>query len=336
MPNSNNKGRILNDGLNTSIFSKLEQVQVPSGTLSDMQYPEEVGTEIMPNFLLITVYGDKPASFETQVKAQSKRGNLFDIISAGLGGVAGAAVNIAGDIFDFTQYNQRAQGRTLGYSPRRNRTNYSNESFVSTTRIAGNAAKVPQESIALYIPGSVEVGMSVEYEGVDSERRGWWNSKVGGSVKGFFRGIGDFFISGGEQNRLLRDGKAKNANKEVSFKEIKERSFTFEYTFAPKSPKETEMAFNIIRTLRWHAHPELSGEVQYNVPSEFEILFFTNGKENPYIPRLRRLVLNKCDVTYGDDDGFVSFEDGAPVYMTVSLGFQEVEPLHRGHIEAGF
>lgn len=335
MPQNNNQGRLLNDGLNTSIFAKLEEVRTPAGTIADMQYPEEVGSENMPNFILITAYGDKPATFQTQVKAQSKRGNLFDIISAGLGGVAGSAVNVVGDIFDFTAFNQRTQSRSQGYNPRRNVRQQSNEGFVSTTRVAGNVARLPQESIALYIPDSVEFGTSLEYDKAETERRSLVGSWYG-KTKSWFKKLGDFAIAGGEQNRLLSQGKAKNPNKEVAFKEVTERGFTFEYTFAPKSPRETEMVFNIIRTLRFHAHPTLDGDTSYNVPSEFELQFFTNGRENPYIPRLRRLVLTKCDVTYGDDDGFVTFEDGAPAFITASIGFQEVEPLHRQHIEAGF
>jgi len=319
MPDNNNQGRLLNDGLNTSIFAKLETVKTPAGTIADMQYPSELGSDVMQNFLLITAYSDKPSKFQTQVKAQSKNGNIFGAISAGLGGSPGSAVNIGGSLVNMLSKDKKR----------------SNESFVATSRIAGNVARQPQESIALYIPGGIEFSMSAEYEMADSERRGW-----GGIVAGFGSGMWkagiDFFRPGGEQNRLLSQGQAKNANKEVSFKEIKERSFTFEYTFIPKSPRETEAAYNIIRTMRWHSHPSLSGNTSFNVPSEFEIQFFMNGKENPYIPRMRRVVCNKFDVTYGDDVGFVSFEDGAPAYITVSMGFQEVEPLHQGHIEAGF
>jgi len=321
MPNSNNRGRLLNDGLNTGIFAKLERVETPSGSIATMQYPLEVGSEVMQNFILLTAYSDKPSKFDTTVKASSKKGNLFGVISAGLGGTPGSIVNAAGDLFDLAGFNERKSK--------------SNESFVASTRLAGNVARDPQESIALYIPGGIDISMSAEYDMVESERRGW-GGMFSGMLKGAMNSVGDFLTPGGEQSRLLKQGKAKNPNKEVSFQEIKERSFTFEYIFAPKSAQETEMVYQIIRTCRWHSHPELDGATSFKVPSEWEIQFFINGKENPYIPRLRRLVCNKFDVTYGDENGFVSFEDGAPVYITVSMGFQEVEPLHREHIEKGF
>jgi len=321
MPNSNNRGRLLNDGLNTGIFAKLERVETPSGSIATMQYPLEVGSEVMQNFILLTAYSDKPSKFDTTVKASSKKGNLFGVISAGLGGTPGSIVNAAGDLFDLAGFNARKSK--------------SNESFVASTRLAGNVARDPQESIALYIPGGIEISMSAEYEVVESERRGW-GGMFSGMLKGAMNAVGDFFTPGGEQSRLLKQGKAKNPNKEVSFKEVKERSFTFEYIFVPKSAQETEMVYQIIRTCRWHSHPELDGATSFKVPSEWELQFFINGRENPYIPRLRRLVCTKFDVTYGDENGFVSFEDGAPVYITVSMGFQEVEPLHREHIEKGF
>jgi hypothetical protein len=320
MPN-NNRGRLLNDGLNSGIFAKLERVETPAGTIATMQYPIEVGTEVMQNFILLTAYADKPATFQTSVKASNKKGNLFGIISAGLGGTPGSIVNAAGSLFDLAGFNERKSK--------------SNESFVATTRIAGQVARSPQESIALYIPGSIEIGMSAEYENVESERRGW-GGILSGMLQGGVNSLKDMLSPGGEQNRLLKEGKAKNPNKEVSFKEIKERTFTFEYTFAPKSAQETEMVNSIIKTCRWHSHPTLSSQTQFNVPSEWELQFFINGRENPYLQRLRRLVCTKFDVTYGDETGFVSFEDGAPVYITISMGFQEVEPLHRDHIEKGF
>lgn len=321
MPNNNNRGRLLNDGLNNSVFEKLEQVQVPSGTIADMQYPSEVGTEVMQNFILLTAYADKAIGLSTTVKAQSKRGNLFGIISAGLGGTPGSIVNIAGALFDLAGFNAR-KGQ-------------SNESFVASTRLAGNVARSPQESIALYIPGAIEIAMSAEYEMAESERRGF-GGMLGDKIKGLGTALKDFFTPGGEQSRLLKSGKAKNPNKEVAFKEVKERSFTFEYTFVPKSPEESETIYNIIRCVRWHSHPELAGSTSFNVPSEWEMQFFINGRENPWLPRLRRLVCNKFDVTFGDENGFISFEDGAPSFITISMGFQEVEPLHKGHIEAGF
>lgn len=321
MPDNNNRGRLLNDGLNNSIFAKLERVETPAGTIATMQYPSEVGTEVMQNFILLTAYSDAPMEFKTTVKASSKKGNLFGIISAGLGGTPGSIVNAAGNLFDLAGFNEAKKK--------------SNESFVASTRLAGQVARSPQESIALYIPGAVEVSMSAEYEMAESERRGW-GGIFSGMLKGALQGIGDFFTPGGEQSRLLKQGKAKNPNKEVSFKEIKERSFTFEYIFAPKSAEETDMVYQIIKTCRWHSHPSLDGATSFKVPSEWEIQFFINGRENRYIPKLRRLVCNKFDVTYGDENGFVSFEDGAPVYITISMGFQEVEPLHREHIEKGF
>jgi hypothetical protein len=323
MPPNNNRGRLLNDGLNTSVFADLETVRTPAGLVGSpgLQYPEEVGSEVMPNFMLITVYDDQPAQFDTTVKAQNKRGNPFGLLSNGLGGVAGSAVNVAGNLFDFGAFSEA--------------TNRSNESFVASTRVGGRYERRPVESIALYIPGSIAVEMAAGYESKETERRGW-AGVAGGWIRGAMNKVRDALRPGGEDNRLLSSGRAKNPNKEIAFKDITERSFTFEYTFVPKTPKETDAAYNIIRTLRYHSHPELASATQFKVPAEFEIQFFTNGRENQWIPRFRRLVCDKINVTYGDDEGLATFEDGAPAYITASIGFKEVEPLHKGHIKAGF
>jgi len=332
MPSNNNQGRLLNDGQNKGIFSALESVRTPSGSIGnpELNYPEEVGTETMQNFLLITVYSDEFPKLSTSIKATNNRKIFDSIITSGLGGIAGSAASQSGNLFDLNSFTDVL--RTGGGRGK------SNESYVATTRVSANFERVPVESIALYIPGPISYTLSANYEGKETERRGW--GEIGSNwLSGSVKGLGDFFTPGGKDNRLLSEGKAKNPNKEIAFKDIDERSFTFEYTFMPKTPKETDSVYNIIRTLRYFSHPVLpeGGGTSYTVPAEFEINLFTNGKENPWMPRLRRLVCESVDVTYGNDNhGLITFEDGAPAYIGMSLSFKEVEPLHRAHIEAGF
>jgi len=358
MPAGNNQGRLLNDGLNTGIFAALETVQSPAGGFNrlghstpgnsiELNYPEEVGSEAMPNFILITVYADKATDLKTELKAKNTRKLFESIVSRGLGGIAGSAATVDGNLFNFYEFNKATNRKT---KPSEDKTETPTataigaslvgtrgaESYVATTRVAANFQRIPVDSIALYIPGPIQFSMKANYEGKETERRGW-GGKIGDWLRGSVQGLADMLSAGGKDNRLLSEGKAKNSNKEIAFKDIDERSFTFEYVFMPKTPKETDAVYQIIRTLRYYAHPSLISATMYGVPAEFEINFFTNGKENEWIPRLRRLVCESIDVTYGEESsGFVTFEDGAPAYISVSMQFREVEPLQKEHIQAGF
>ena len=136
--------------------------------------------------------------------------------------------------------------------------------------------------------------------------------------------------------RLAANGEAKNPNKEALFKEMTERGFSFEFNFVPKSVEETEAVHNIIRIFRYNSAPKLQSRRYFDAPGEFEIKFFTNGRENPYLPKLRRLVCTSVGYTYGDGEVFQAYSDGAPAVIKLSLQFQEVEQLHKEHIQHGF
>tara|TARA_R100000005_G_scaffold53717_1_gene26379 strand:+ start:1362 stop:2306 length:945 start_codon:yes stop_codon:yes gene_type:complete len=313
---ANNRGRLRNDDVD-EIFEKLEGGNRPASGAEnfDMQYPLELTSAESQHFILITCFAEGAASFETSLqKTSSRGGNLADTVSSafGGGGAAGAGGILGG----------------LGGSQ---------EEIVQTTRLGAKRGLEPQESIALYHPPVHRVGAKNEYEMSETQRF------VGGGLLGnlvdFGLGLFDTglnFIKGGEANRLASAGKAKNPNKESLFKETSERTYSFEFTFVPKSQEETYNAHQIIRTLRYHAHPKLLSRRYFEAPSEFEVKFFSGGKENPYIPKCRRMVITAIDVDYGDGEVFTAYADGAPAYIKLSISMQEIEQLHKDHIKHGF
>ena len=316
---ANNRGRLRNDDVDP-IFEKLEGGNRPASGAEnfDMQYPLELTSAENQHFMLITCYAEGAASFETTLqKTSSRGGSLSDTVSSafGGGGAAGAGGILGG----------------LGGSQ---------EEIVQSTRLGAKRGLAPQESIALYHPAVHRVGAKNDYEMAETQRF------AGG---GIFGGLGNLFdmglglfesglnlVVGGEANRLASAGKAKNPNKESLFKETSERSFSFDFIFVPKSQEETFNAHQIIRTLRFHSHPKLLSRRYFEAPSEFEVKFFSGGKENPYIPKCRRMVMTGIDVDYGDGEVFAAYGDGAPAYIKLSFTMQEVEQLHKDHIKHGF
>jgi hypothetical protein len=118
-----------------------------------------------------------------------------------------------------------------------------------------------------------------------------------------------------------------NPFREVLFESVDYRSFQFSYKFFPKDKNETEKIENIIRTFKQHMHPELTdNKMFYIYPSEFDIEYFYKDKINPHIHRFARCALTNMSVEYGGEQ-FVTFEDGSPVEINMSLTFQELEQM---------
>lgn len=127
-----------------------------------------------------------------------------------------------------------------------------------------------------------------------------------------------------------------NPFKEVLFDSIGYRTFTFNYTFLPKSQAEVYNVRRIIDLFKFHMHPELSKDgLFYVYPSEFEMQYYFRGERNNFIHKISTCVLKDMAVAYGDQN-FSSFSDGAPTEISMALTFQELELLTKERIVKGY
>jgi hypothetical protein len=94
----------------------------------------------------------------------------------------------------------------------------------------------------------------------------------------------------------------------------------------------------LFRSLRYHAAPELGpGGFWFVPPAEFDITFFRQGVENRNLPRINTCVLERIDIDYAPQSGIYStFKDGQPLAVRLSLGFREIEILHKRRVLQGF
>ena len=152
-------------------------------------------------------------------------------------------------------------------------------------------------------------------------------------------------ISGSEGTRGLINkafGQADNPYMEVLFDAMNLRTFTYNFTFAPKNKEETHDVQKIIQLFRFHMSPELKGVSNrfLTLPSEFDIHYMYQDKagqasENDYYNKIATCVCTGCDVNY-TPDGVKSFEGGAPTKITMTLSFQETELLTKERIALGY
>jgi hypothetical protein len=122
-------------------------------------------------------------------------------------------------------------------------------------------------------------------------------------------------------------GVAANPKKEQTFQGVDFRKFTFEYQFYPRDEFEAENVLNIIHQFKLHMHPEFKSELNYVwiYPSEFDIIYYTNGGENLNLHRHTSCVLESMNVNYTPNGNFSVFANGMPTQINLSLDFKELQ-----------
>lgn len=133
-------------------------------------------------------------------------------------------------------------------------------------------------------------------------------------------------------------GVVQNPMLEILYSSPAFRTFRFDFMLYPRSEKEALEVQNIIDRLRFHQAPEVlkQGNGFFLVPpSEFDITFMYNGKENPNIPKISTCVLESIDTDYSPGGPFSAYEipgqaatkggTGMPTAIRLSLQFKETE-----------
>tara|TARA_Y100001972_G_scaffold110258_1_gene141837 strand:- start:1125 stop:1745 length:621 start_codon:yes stop_codon:yes gene_type:complete len=141
-------------------------------------------------------------------------------------------------------------------------------------------------------------------------------------------------------NRIF--GQADNPYMEVLFETMGVRTFTYNFTFAPKNQEERDDVQAIIQLFRFHMSPELQGAQSrfLTLPSEFDIHYMYIAKdgtnsENDYFNRISTCVLENVSVDY-TPGGVKTFADGSPTQINMGLTFKETETLTKEKVNAGY
>ena len=144
---------------------------------------------------------------------------------------------------------------------------------------------------------------------------------------------------------------------ELMFTDVGRRDFSFEFNFLPKSRKEAETVDEIVFTFKKHMMPSMISSIDVfghnvelgmgralKIPDTFDIHYFYQNIENPYLNRISTCYLTGLDVGYGGDK-YVTYEPtthknsgaGPPPQKTnIKLSFSEIETITRERIEQGF
>jgi len=227
------------------------------------------------------------------------------------------------------------------------------------------------DSVAIYLPPNVKDSLSATYNDDATGMLGFaaaagldFSSAVGAkdyeaAAAALVGGAGGIAVEGAKKaaaalaetlagaegaaglvNRAF--GQADNPYIEVLFQQMGVRTFTYNFTFAPKNEQERDDAQQIIHLFRFHMAPELQGgQARFlTLPSEFDIHYMYIAKdgtnsENDYYNKIATCVLESCDVDYTPEK-VSSFADGSPTKITMALTFKETETLTKDKINAGY
>jgi hypothetical protein len=212
-----------------------------------------------------------------------------------------------------------------------------------------------QESIALYMPNAeLTFNDTHDFENISLTKfgasvAGGLMTFAGASIGAMFGRAAAFAGGAGLINNSLTGvseaakilGSPINPKVEVLYANTMQREHRFDFIFAPSSANESRNLRQIIRTLRFHAAPELragNGPTSFFwiPPAEFDITFFYRGKENLRIPRINTCALTQIDVSYSPNGTWSTFHDGYPTQIRMQLAFRETEVTHKLRVLQGF
>lgn len=203
------------------------------------------------------------------------------------------------------------------------------------------------ESIALFMPSSIVFTHNNAYDDISlTAIAGQIGVGALNRMATVFGGTGGLLVGAitngvgsniGPASRLV--GYPINPRVEIMYATTPQRQFVFEILMAPRNEAESLAMQNIVRTLRFHAAPEIdtnTAGLTFIPPAEFDITWYNKGSENLSIPRINTCVLNRLDFDVAPTGVYSTFSNGHPVAARLSMAFTEIEILHKARVAQGF
>jgi hypothetical protein len=223
-----------------------------------------------------------------------------------------------------------------------------------TTSLAPDAQRSQKRlktAIALHIPNQLSVRYGVQWADEDTSILAMANAAgteimkaVSDDKKSDVTGTGaaiiaNLSLSKGPQagGVSAATGLAANPKKEQVFKGVDFRTFSFEYQFFPRDVTEANNVLRIIEEFKYHMHPEFkdNNNFVYIYPSEFDIMYYANGKENKNLHRHTSCVLTDMNINYTPNGVYSTFPNGMPTQINMTLNFRELALLTKDKVKDG-
>ena len=240
------------------------------------------------------------------------------------------------------------------------------KSFTERQKIS---AKVPGRSIttsgiALYMPNSVKVGYTQNYDsdtetglagtaeaaGIAISNAEEAAAKVEAALQGIVGGVatqakeilGEFISLAGMGDPVRfaakRAGVAVNPRNEAFYSSPSQRTFQFDFDFWPRNRKEAEAVENIIAIFKYNSAPGFADKTLqsvFTIPNYWRISYMYNNGENPHLNKIGACYCTDVQVDYAPDGQYTTFENGMPVHTKMTVSMIEDRIVTKQDIEAG-
>jgi len=240
------------------------------------------------------------------------------------------------------------------------------QSGPNSIAVAKAATTAMKGCIALYMPPAVQVSYGANYgdadiglmaESVNAGIQAFMNTGgsmgdriatgigtgAGGLISGGINKLKTMLPAGGEAILAINTGSIITPRMELMFEGIQRRTFSFSFTFIPKSAPEAEKVEQIVKLFKKHMSSNygsngmggVDGVREMEIPDFFNIEYMYRGNRNTHLNRIKQCVLTKADIDYGSDR-WHAFENGQPQTTKLALSFSELEIITKDYIEQGY
>lgn len=262
-------------------------------------FPEDLGDSQNGHAIGFTAYNSSAAA--------QTMGN-------GLGMAGGDAINALGQYF--------------GFDPQ---IGIPQDSFFLGSQSPASYYNTPIDSVFMYVPAGGQSPMTWDSEHV------YTDVKLARAVTNYL-GITDAV-----ETAAGLSGRAINPRVEVLFQTTNLRQFDFTFLMAPQSKTESDAMKSIIKCFRKNSAPTLGAAgYLFESPKEWQIHYWyrppgSGWTENENLPKIRRSVLNRVNVSYPVPGGeYSTFSNGHPVSAMIQLKFTEMSIVDSKKVDNGY
>ena len=238
----------------------------------------------------------------------------------------------------------------MKYEPR---GDFNKESFTFSER---DTDRKSIGSVILPIPGGIQDGQSCQWGG--STMTPLDMAKADIALAGVTKGIGDAVgtagdaaeklaagfggnkkgiaaviagMAAGAGNLLTRTtGAITNPNMELLFGGPELRTFSFQFTLAPRSKDEAMQVIKIIRFFKQGMAPIRTKSMLFlKSPHTFKLSYKgSDGKDHKYLNKFKECALGSFGVNYTPNGNYSTYEGGVMTAYQVTMTFRELNPIY--------
>jgi hypothetical protein len=140
----------------------------------------------------------------------------------------------------------------------------------------------------------------------------------------------------------LSAGTIINPNTELLYSGSSLRTHGYTFKLIPQTKTEAQNVIKIVEAFKKacapKSKPALFGGAFKNfigIPDICRISFMGDGGENPYLPRYKPSAITAVSVNYVTDGGYISFRDGEPVGVSLTVALTELKLIYDNEIGSG-